>query len=266
MVKFLSLSSGSNGNSYFFGNDDCGLLVDAGIGIRTLKQRLEKGGIGLDAVRMILVTHDHTDHVRGLASVAKRLSVPIYATSVLHNALMRRRDMEGVLDGCKRILRPGMEMSSCGFAFTAFEVPHDATQTLGYNIVLPDGKKVVMMTDLGRVPMTAMEYCREADYVIIESNYDMDMLIHGSYPPELKARVMSDSGHLCNELCGSVIREFLHPGLKEVFLCHLSNDNNTPEIALKTVYSYIAPLVGTICHQDFDVVALPRADVYSRIL
>lgn len=257
MARFLSLSSGSNGNCYYIGDESSGMLVDAGIGIRTLKQRLENAGIGLDAIRMLLVTHDHTDHIRGIGSIAKRLSVPVYTTSVLHNALIRRSEMQEALSGCRRILRPGLEMNVGAYSFTAFEVPHDATQTLGYKIRAA-GVTIVFMTDLGRVPEHAIGHCLDADYVVIESNYDMDMLIHGAYPPELKARVMSDRGHLSNDMCAEAIRKFLHPGLKGIFLCHLSQDNNTPEIALKEACRTI-----TAAGKDIAVQCLPRSETFS---
>lgn len=257
MARFLSLSSGSNGNCYYIGNGNAGILIDAGIGIRTLKQRLENAGLGLDAVRMLIVTHDHTDHIRGIGSIAKRLSVPIYTTSVLHSAIARRNGIGEEISGCRRVLRPGQEVTVGEYGITAFEVPHDATQTLGYRIRTAE-MSIVFMTDLGRVPEYALEYCRKADYVVIESNYDMDMLIHGSYPPELKARVISERGHLSNDMCADAIRKFLHPRLKGVFLCHLSQDNNTPEIARREAEKVIARAGGSQFLQ-----CLPRSEVFS---
>lgn len=260
MPRFLSLSSGSNGNCYYIGNMDSGILIDAGIGIRTLKQRLENSGLGLDAIRMLLVTHDHTDHIRGIGSIAKRLSVPIYTTSVLHSAIARKNGIGEEISGCRRVLRTGQEIVIGEYGITAFEVPHDATQTLGYRI-RTDGHSIVIMTDLGRVPEYALEYCREADYVVIESNYDMDMLIHGSYPPELKARVISERGHLSNDMCADAIRRFLHPRLKGVFLCHLSQDNNSPDIAHRESWKVISRAGGS----QF-LKCLPRSEVFSMDL
>ena len=180
MARFLSISSGSNGNCYYIGNENTALVVDAGIGFRTIKQRLAKAGVDVSSVEMIFVTHDHVDHVRGLLSLAQRLSVPVYATARLHDALSRHNAVGPDLAGSRRVLRLGVTERIRGVDCVAFEVPHDATQTLGYFLDF-FGVRFVFMTDLGRVPEYAYAYCQQADYVIIESNYDIDMLIRGRY-------------------------------------------------------------------------------------
>jgi phosphoribosyl 1,2-cyclic phosphodiesterase len=111
-----------------------------------------------------------------------------------------------------------------------FVVPHDATQTVGYAIEV-EGHKFVIMTDVGRMTDEAVEYARQADTVVVESNYDIDMLMSGPYPYELKMRIVQGCGHLSNDECASAIRRFCHPGLRNIFLCHLSENNNTPELA-----------------------------------
>ena len=113
-----------------------------------------------------------------------------------------------------------------------FVVPHDATQTVGYAIEA-DGHKFVIMTDVGRMTDEAVEYARQADTVVVESNYDMDMLMSGPYTYELKMRIVQGCGHLSNDECASAIRRFWHPGLRNIFLCHLSENNNTHELAYK---------------------------------
>lgn len=261
MARFLSISSGSNGNCYYIGNENTALVVDAGIGFRTIKQRLAKAGVDVSSVEMIFVTHDHVDHVRGLLSLAQRLSVPVYATARLHDALSRHNAVGPDLAGSRRVLRLGVTERIRGVDCVAFEVPHDATQTLGYFLDF-FGVRFVFMTDLGRVPEYAYPYCLQADYVIIESNYDIDMLIRGRYTPDLKARVMSDRGHLSNDDCAGALRRIWHPGLKGIFLCHLSQDNNTPGLAYRTSY-YALKSIGISVPEDLQLVCLPRSDIFS---
>ena len=237
------------------------LVVDAGIGFRTIKQRLAKAGVDVSSVEMIFVTHDHVDHVRGLLSLAQRLSVPVYATARLHDALSRHNAVGPDLAGSRRVLRLGVTERIRGVDCVAFEVPHDATQTLGYFLDF-FGVRFVFMTDLGRVPEYAYAYCQQADYVIIESNYDIDMLIRGRYTPDLKARVMSDRGHLSNDDCASTLKRIWHPGLKGIFLCHLSQDNNTPGLAYRTSY-YALKSIGLSVPEDLQLVCLPRSDIFS---
>ena len=134
MARFLSISSGSNGNCYYIGDERTALIVDAGVGFRTVKSRLAGAGVDIASVEMIFVTHDHVDHIRGLASVAQRLSVPVYATARLHDALSRHKAVGPEMGGSRRVLRPGFETEMRGVRCLAFEVPHDATQTLGYRL------------------------------------------------------------------------------------------------------------------------------------
>lgn len=261
MARFLSISSGSNGNCYYIGNDRTALIIDAGIGFRTIKQRLAVSGVDIMSVEMIFVTHDHVDHIRGLASLAKRLSVPVYATARLHDALSKHKDAGQDIAGSRRVLRTGCMAEMRGVRCVAFEVPHDAAQTLGYWLDF-FGTRFVFMTDLGRVPDYAFEYCRQADYVIIESNFDVDMLVRGSYPQDLKVRILGECGHLSNEDCASAIRRFWHPGLKGIFLCHLSKDNNTPSLAFASTFRALGAM-GLSVPGDLQLVCLPRSEVFS---
>ncbi len=263
MVRFVSISSGSNGNCYYIGNGTTALLIDAGIGFRTIKQRLGSVGIDISSVKMMLVTHDHSDHVRGLSTTAARLSVPVYATAKLHNALCQCHYIEGDAKGCCRVIRENEQVELCcgNVKVTAFEVPHDATQTLGYAINF-FGTRFVFMTDLGRVPQIALSFCRRANYLVVEANYDVDMLIHGSYPPDLKARVIDESGHLSNDDCAMMLASVRHPDLRGVFLCHLSKDNNTPALAHRTVSRELS-LCGDPEKDGLVLHCLPRAEALS---
>lgn len=239
MLKFLSLSSGSCGNCYFLSDGKSGLLIDAGVSVRRLKKTLMEHGLDTDSFQAVLVTHDHLDHIRHLGSYCKHLKKPVYATSVLHEALANHTFTRDYIADCRQVLPDGESLRIClrdGAPenelplVSHFIVPHDATQTVGYFIEW-NGVRFFLMTDAGRVTDKAIEYARKADAVVFESNYDSGMLIGGPYPHELKMRICQGNGHLSNDECASAIRRFWHPGLKNLFLCHLSENNNTPSLA-----------------------------------
>jgi len=230
MVQFISLSSGSNGNCYYIGNGEKGILIDVGIGTRTVKKRLALHGIDVNSVQMVLVSHDHFDHIKSVGTFAQKYNKPVFSTRKILNALEKNFCTSGKLTGLKNVIKEGMENNVAGLKVTPFEVPHDATQTIGYHIDF-DGVKITIMTDIGAVTDDAVKYGKEADYLIAESNYDMDMLMRGEYTKELKERIISGHGHLSNEENSHLLRLVNHEGLKAVYLCHLSGNNNSPELA-----------------------------------
>ena len=230
MLIFKSFSSGSCGNCYYVGNGRDGILIDAGISLRRLKKYLSEEGMDYSCFSAVLITHDHLDHIRHLGSFCKRIQKPVYTTSVLYEALSRHSFTRDYIASC-RVLLPDEGLSQVGpFTVRWFEVPHDATQTVGYQLATPEGK-LVMMTDVGRMTDEAVALAREADFLVMESNYDMDMLMSGPYPHELRMRICEGHGHLSNDEAASALKRIVHPGLKAVFLCHLSENNNTPKLA-----------------------------------
>ncbi len=247
-IKFKSLSSGSCGNCYFIGIFDdtlceCGVLVDAGVSPRRLGKEFSKDSLSCDNIDAILITHDHMDHIRSLGSFCKHLGKPVWATPELLPALQRRVITGEHLAPHRRTLGEGWnEIVPGRIRARCFEVPHDATQTVGYALLL-DEFKFVIMTDIGRMTKTAIDLARQADCVVIESNYDPDMLLHGPYPEELQERVRGGYGHLSNEECAEAIREFAHEGLRNVFLCHRSEHNNTFRLAFDCSRAVLDPAV-----------------------
>lgn len=232
MVRFMSFSSGSCGNCYYLGNGKDGVLIDAGVSLRRLKKALEENSLSFDSFGAVLVTHDHLDHIRHLGSYCKKLCKPVYATSVLHKALSVHTFTSKYISGCRKDLPDNAAEDICGMSVRHFVVPHDATQTVGYCIEL-EGHRFVIMTDVGRITDEAVELASKADTVVIESNYDIDMLMGGPYTYELKMRIVQGCGHLSNDECASAIRRFWHPGLRNIFLCHLSENNNTADLAYR---------------------------------
>ena len=229
-IRFMSLSSGSCGNCYYLGTDEGGILIDAGVSLRRLKKALIENGLDMDSFSAVLVTHDHLDHIRHLGSFCKKLCRPVYTTDVIHGALARHTFTASTISSCRRILLPDQWNEVAGMKVRYFIVPHDATQTVGYAIDA-SGHKFVIMTDVGRMTDEAVEFARQAHTVVVESNYDMDMLMSGPYTHELKMRIVQGCGHLSNDECASAVRRFWHEDLRNIFLCHLSENNNTRQLA-----------------------------------
>lgn len=259
-VKFKSFSSGSCGNCYFLGLYEDGeitasILIDAGVSYRRLRQYLKDEGIPEEKIAAILVTHDHNDHIRHLAAFCKYMHKNVYATSVLHGALAHHYvTKDHVPDYRKDLSDTGWTIIVPGkIEVRHFVVPHDATQTVGYAVVI-GGHKFVIMTDIGEMTKEAMAYASNADTVVLESNYDMDMLMSGPYTHELKMRICKGCGHLSNDKCAQAIKSFFHPGLKQIFLCHLSENNNTPECAVRVSRAALEEIGA----KAFPLRALPR--------
>jgi Metal-dependent hydrolases of the beta-lactamase superfamily I len=239
-IKFKSFTSGSCGNCYFLGifneMDACeaGVLIDAGFSPRRLKKELARDGLTFDDFAGLLVTHDHNDHIRSLGSYCKHLRKPVWTPPELAGALSRHFITGEFYGPCRAPLAAGWnEIVPGRIRAQYFAVPHDASFTYGYALMLDD-YKFVIMTDIGRMVPPALAFAKQADTVVIESNYDLEMLRHGPYPKALQDRICGGNGHLSNAECAEALRDFVHPGLRNVFLCHLSEHNNTPELAFQT--------------------------------
>ena len=253
MVNFISLSSGSNGNCYYFTNGSISFLIDLGIGIRTAKKRLSEAGLSIESVNFLLVTHDHFDHIMSVGTYTQRYSRPVYTTERIHQALRRNFCTTGRIGAFARVLKEDETEQICGVSVTPFEVPHDATQTVGYHIVF-DGVRITVMTDLGDVTDAAVRYASDCDRLIVESNFDVDMLLSGPYPKQLKERILQGHGHLSNDQTSHLLKCLVHKDLKGIYLCHLSANNNTPQIA----YESAKKTLGSIGSQAF-LYCLPRS-------
>lgn len=230
-MRFISFTSGSCGNCCYLGTDGDAILIDAGASMRRVKKELSQRGLLIDEVSAIAVTHEHLDHIRFLGTFCKYLRPKICAPARLHGVLAAHTFTRDHIASCRMILDEGWNTVGA-FEIKWFEVPHDAAQTVGYAI-RAEGHLFVMMTDLEHVTPEAFELARQADTVVIESNYDYDMLLNGPYPAELKRRILKE-GHLSNSACAEAVKSIWHPGLRNLFLCHLSGNNNTPSLAYES--------------------------------
>ncbi|RHJ92591.1 MBL fold metallo-hydrolase [Parabacteroides bouchesdurhonensis] len=233
-LSFLSLASGSSGNCYYLGTSEFGVLIDAGIGIRTIKKVLKDRDIDFSRIVAILITHDHADHIKTVGYLGEKLCIPVYSTEGVHKGIDKSRYVEETLIRSRKIIEKEVPFMIRDFRITAFEVPHDSTDSVGYHIEYGE-HKFTFATDVGHITETVSKYMCKATELIIEANYDEEMLRFGTYPAFLKERVASPTGHLSNREAAEFLATHYDPKLKHIWLCHLSRDNNHPELAYKTI-------------------------------
>ncbi len=234
---FCSLSSGSSGNCYYLGNGFNGILIDAGIPAGAIRKLLKNKGISMHTIMGVLITHNHSDHIRGLELLARKNNLPVFTThKIWKSVVSRMNDISGI-----NVREIGLQQKFhlAGFDIEAFPVSHDAPETLGFLICTGD-LKVTIATDLGFICQNSAPYLKAANLLVIESNYDEKMLMNGSYPHFLKARILSDQGHLGNRQTSDFLADNVGENLRHICLAHLSNKNNTPEIALQTLQQTFA--------------------------
>lgn len=229
MGRIYPLFSSSKGNSTYIGNKQTGILIDAGISYTRLVKALALNEIDISAVKAVFVTHDHSDHINGIKMLSKKTSIPVFAQKCTLESLYDKNYITGFAEEMKcPVCIDNMEIS-------CFNTPHDTEQSCGYRINFDDGKSCAVCTDLGYVTDDVYQNLLGANAVLIESNYDEVMLRNGPYPAYLKSRIRSKFGHLSNADCGEFCTELVKNGTTRLILGHLSQENNTPQTARKTV-------------------------------
>ncbi|MDE6296586.1 MAG: MBL fold metallo-hydrolase [Muribaculaceae bacterium] len=266
---YVSFGSGSSGNSCYVGTSQGGIIIDAGLKAEEIERKLLENGIPMSNVKGLFLTHDHSDHVRYSYNLLRQYRhIRLFCTMRVLNGLLRRHSISKRIKEYHEPIFKEIPKKVLDMEITAFDVPHDGSDNMGFSIEFGD-KRFVLATDLGAVTERARFYMSRANYLVIEANYDPDMLRLGRYPEYLKARIMTERGHMQNEATAQFLKEIINPELKYIFLCHLSQDNNTPAKALKAVREALESVgkrVGnaeeTITDRQSDVqlTALPRFD------
>jgi phosphoribosyl 1,2-cyclic phosphodiesterase len=254
MLNFCSLSSGSSGNCYYIGNEFHGILIDAGISASTIRKFLKEMNISMQIIMGVLITHNHIDHIRGLQVLARKNSIPVFTTAKIWESILT--PYINISRDCIREISLQQKFHLAGFDIEAFPVFHDAPETIGFHICA-GGKKITIATDLGNICHTAAPYMKEANLLVIESNYDEQMLENGKYPYFLKARIKSDNGHLGNHQTSVFLADIINDNLSHICLAHLSKNNNTPEIALSTLHNTLSER-GIQLNGDHHILVLNR--------
>ena len=233
---FCSFASGSSGNCYYVGKQDEGILVDVGISAQQILKELRMVDLTLDNIKAILITHDHIDHVKGLEVLLRGSNIPIYAHSDCLMGLREGQATKNVNPGLFVEVDPMQVFDICGISIESFPVMHDGRGAMGYHFNY-EGHTLTIATDIGMLDSVVKEQIRKADNIVIEANYDTEMLEKGSYPYILKQRIASPFGHLSNAESARFLAEIYRPEVKNIMLCHLSENNNTPERVMQCLYN-----------------------------
>ena len=230
MPKLCQLFSGSSGNSIFISSGGTKLLVDAGVSAKRLEHGLSNIGEDASELSAIFVTHEHADHIKGVRVLASRYNIPVFADGRVIESMRSTGDITDAMQA--ESVSSGAELG--GIEVVPFENSHDSVACLGYRFNLCGERSVSVCTDTGYITDAARESIKGSDLVFLESNHEIRMLQNGSYPYNLKIRILSDRGHLSNEACSVFARELLENGTTRIVLAHLSRDNNHPDIARQT--------------------------------
>lgn len=232
IVKFYSLSSSSQGNSYYLQSGDSALLIDAGISAKKIENTLAQNNADIAKLCGILLTHEHIDHMRSVSILAKRYNLPIFATKGTWQALEQTNCVIPI--HLRQVLDDYNNLALGGFSVKWQNTMHDCLNPVFFSIT--DGeKKFGLITDTGVLNSQMTEMLYDSDILIAEANHDVKMLKMGSYPFKVKQRILSDHGHLSNEDCAQGLLKMIGSHTKHIMLAHLSQHNNTPLLAYKTV-------------------------------
>lgn len=238
-LDFISFGSGSSGNSCYVASERGGIIIDAGVKPDFIEKTLASYGIKMSSVHALLLTHDHSDHVRYAYTLLRsNRHIRLFCTNRVLNGLLRRHCISKRIKEYHTPIFKEIPFKTLDFEVTAFDVPHDGSDNMGFFITHCD-RNFALATDLGRISDRAEHYLTQADYMVLEANYDLEMLRNGRYPQYLKARIQTDSGHLDNRDTGAFLAKIGKGRLRHAFLCHLSQDNNTPDKAYNTVLEHL---------------------------
>ncbi len=221
-----SLNSGSNGNCFYVGNEHEAVLVDAGISCREIEKRMKRLGLSMQKVKAVLITHEHSDHIRGITTLHKKHKLPVYITNstLKHGGL--RLEKESVIS-----FQPYQAIKIGQLSITAFPKSHDASDPYSF-IVSCKGVKVGIFTDIGSPCEHVIKHFKQCHAAFLEANYDEEMLENGSYPYHLKKRIRGEQGHLSNKQALELFQKHRPSFMTHLFLSHLSQNNNDPDLVL----------------------------------
>ena len=246
-VRMTVLASGSKGNSTVVSSSDTSILVDAGLSCKETMKRMCAAGEDPFKLNGIVVTHEHQDHINGLAVLARKLRIPVYMTGATHKEWKRWSRKHQYKEAPEKASIEQLELFESGRSFQIgdigvqpFTIPHDAVDPVGF-VFTVEGVRIGYCTDLGKITPNVAMWLKRCDGLVIESNHDLEMLRTGPYPWSVKQRVWSDVGHLSNEKLATFFRKDYDGGAAFVVLAHLSENNNHPELALRCAEEALSP-------------------------
>lgn len=244
MAKIFPLFSGSGGNCTLIGNAKSSVLVDAGHSATSIIKKLEAHNIAISSLSGIFITHEHSDHIKGLPLLVKRTGLPVFAS------LGTAKAIESIFEGLEvKVIEEAVDIGD--LIIKSFKTSHDSADSCGYRIETGDGLKFAVCTDLGVVDETVRQGILGCDALVIESNHDVMMLQNGPYPFDLKCRILGEKGHLSNASCAVELPALVESGATRIILGHISRENNTPDVALACARS---TLVEAGFKEDYDYI------------
>ena len=255
-MRLCSIASGSSGNCIYVGSDNTHLLVDVGISGKRVEQGLNSLELTGKDIDGILITHEHSDHIKGLGVIARKHQIPVYATEGTVEALSHM-NLGKMPEGLLHPIETDKMFQLGDIDIHPFQISHDANEPCGYRMENA-GKAVAVATDLGTYDDYIVKKLKNLDAVLLEANHDIHMLEVGGYPYPLKRRILGDKGHLSNELSGQLLCDILHDNLKHIMLGHLSKENNYAQLAYETVKLEIQLDPVEYMPQDFDIQVAER--------
>ena len=238
MLNFCSLYSGSSGNCLFVENNSTKILVDCGVSGKKVCEGLESIDKKIEDIDEIIVTHEHSDHVQSLGLISKKYNIPVYANTETWQAMPTQS--QKILENNKKTFNNDNDFEIGNLLIHPFSTPHDAANPCGFNIY-SEKRKISIATDLGHMDNVILENLKGSSFILLESNYDPEILKVSKYPYILKQRIAGPNGHLSNSTAGKTIGCLIQNDLKTVMLGHLSKENNFPELAYQTV---VEELIG----------------------
>ncbi len=246
-LEFISFGSGSSGNCSYLGVRGMGgVLIDAGVDFQKVISELGRNYIPLEKIAGILITHDHSDHVRYAYALLRKIpTMKLFCTPRTLTGILRRHNISSRIKDYHKQIFKEFEFEAGPLSITPFEVSHDGSDNVGFSIRAGE-KNFVVATDTGKITERADFYIRKANYLMIETDYDDDMLAKSSYPNYLKERIRRDNGHMSNIDTARYIGAIWSDILTDIYLCHLSDNNNTPQIALDEVRNSLLAIGTTV--------------------
>ncbi len=254
-IKFCSLISGSSGNCSFFTDGKTNILIDCGMSGKNLEKALLSIGTHAQDIDALLITHEHNDHIRGAGIVSRRYNIPIYATVGTHKCA----NIGDIKDENRKLIKPNSDFEIGTLGIRAFEIPHDSAEPVAYSM-FSQGKKYTSATDMGYISNNLFNEIKGSDCILLESNHDIEMLKVGPYPYPLKQRILSNVGHLSNEVAAQAALALVKTGTQKIMLGHLSENNNRPEIAQLETYNYLTQ-AGVKVGEDISLCVADRYKV-----
>lgn len=261
-MRLCSIASGSSGNCIYVGSGKYSVLVDTGISGKKIEEGLHELELETKDIDAILITHEHSDHIKGLGVLSRRYGIPVYTTAGTRRALENMTALGKIPQGIMHTIRPDEPFDIGDLTIKPFRISHDAAEPVGYRI--ENGtRSAAVATDMGQYDDYIVEKLSKLDVLLLEANHDVHMLEVGAYPYYLKKRILGEKGHLSNETAGQLLGRLLHDNIREVFLGHLSRENNYEALAYETVCQEVTLGDNPYKSEDFRI-AIAHRDTISE--